>query len=275
MKTTQKGKQSANYANSRGNLIRENSQNLRTNIPWLQEVPEGWEVRKIKYLFSERIEKGFPDELLLVASQNMGVVPKDVYGSRTVEAMKDLHLLKLVEVGDFVISLRSFQGGIEYAYYRGIISPAYTIMKPNVKIDTDFFRYLAKSRWFIELLQMCVTGIREGQNIDYGRLKNEFIPLPPLPVQSQIANFLDTQVSKIDKLIEAKRRQIKLLKEWKRANIDEELKIKNEELKEVPLKRLLAEPLQYGANESGKEYNENLPRYVRITDITLDGQLKS
>jgi hypothetical protein len=46
-------------------------------------------------------------------------------------------------------------------------------------------------------------------------------------------------------------------------------------IKNVPLKRLLAEPLQYGANESGKEYNENLPRYVRITDITLDGQLKS
>ena len=65
-----------------------------------------------KHLFSERSEKGYPNEPLLVASQNMGVVPKNVYGNRTVEAQKDLHLLKLVRVGDFVISLRSFQGGL-------------------------------------------------------------------------------------------------------------------------------------------------------------------
>jgi len=126
-------------------------------MEWYGKLPEGWETRKIKFLFSERIQKGFPDEPLLVASQNMGVVPKDVYGSRTVEAMKDLHLLKLVETGDFVISLRSFQGGIEYAYYKGIISPAYTVMKPNDNIHSGYFRYLSKSKIFIELLQLCVT----------------------------------------------------------------------------------------------------------------------
>jgi type I restriction enzyme S subunit len=112
-----------------------------------------------------------------------------------------------------VISLRSFQGGIEYAYYRGIISPAYTVMKQNTFIDAGYFRYLAKSKLFIELLQTCVTGIREGQNIDYNRLKNEFIPLPPLPVQSRIVSYLDAKVSAINKLIEAKKRQVELLKE--------------------------------------------------------------
>ncbi|MEI0738561.1 hypothetical protein VQ056_21145 [Paenibacillus sp. JTLBN-2024] len=80
---------------------------------WITKIPESWSYRKIKFLFNERSEKGYPDEALLVASQNMGVVPKDVYGNRTVEAQKNLHLLKLVKVGDFVISLRSFQGGIE------------------------------------------------------------------------------------------------------------------------------------------------------------------
>lgn len=134
---------------------------------WLQTIPQHWNVIKIKHLFTERIEKGYPNEPLLVAAQTMGVVPKGVYGSRTVEAQKDLHLLKLVEIGDFVISLRSFQGGIEYAYYRGIISPAYTVMKPNENSEAGYFRYLAKSRLFLELLQMSVTGIREGQNIDY------------------------------------------------------------------------------------------------------------
>lgn len=180
---------------------------------WLTEIPDSWEDIKIKYLFFERSEKGYPDEPLLVASQNMGVVPKGVYGNRTVEATKDLHLLKLVRVGDFVISLRSFQGGIEYAYYQGIISPAYTIMVPNQKIVPGYFRYLAKSRLFIELLQLCVTGIREGQNIDYGKLKNHLIPVPPCEEQHQIVRYLDWQTSKINQLIDAKKKQIQVLRE--------------------------------------------------------------
>lgn len=181
---------------------------------WLTQIPASWEDIKIKFLFSERSEKGYPDEPLLVASQNMGVVPKGVYGNRTVEATKDLHLLKLVKVGDFVISLRSFQGGIEYAYYQGIISPAYIIMVPKPKIESGYFRYLAKSRLFIELLQLCVTGIREGQNIDYGKLKNHLIPVPPREEQNQIISYLDWQTSKINQLIDAKKRQIQVLREY-------------------------------------------------------------
>ena len=168
---------------------------------WISEIPSHWTAIKIKYLFSERVEKGYPNEPLLVAAQNMGVVPKSVYGNRTVEATKDLHLLKLVQIGDFVISLRSFQGGIEYAYYKGIISPAYTIMVPGNRIDPHYFRYLAKSRLFIELLQMCVTGIREGQNIDYETLKNHCIPVPPLDEQVQIAKFLDWKINQVKDLI--------------------------------------------------------------------------
>lgn len=180
---------------------------------WLQEIPEDWDAIKIKYLFGERSEKGYPEEPLLVSSQNMGVVPKDVFGNRTVEASKDLHLLKLVQIGDFVISLRSFQGGLEYAYYRGIISPAYTILIPGEKIDGGYFRYLAKSVRFIELLQMCVTGIREGQNIDYMKLKNHLIPVPSTVEQRKIAQYLDWQVSKISKLMAAKKKKLALLRE--------------------------------------------------------------
>ena len=186
---------------------------------WLTQIPDSWEDIKIKFLFSERSEKGYPDEPLLVASQNMGVVPKGVYGNRTVQATKDLHLLKLVRVGDCVISLRSFQGGIEYAYYQGIISPAYTIMVPKQKIVPGYFRYLAKSRLFIELLQLCVTGIREGQNIDYGKLKNHLIPVPPSEEQDQIVRYLDWQTSKVNRLINAKKRIISLLEEQQQATI--------------------------------------------------------
>lgn len=178
---------------------------------WVNEIPAHWETHKMKYLFHERSEKGYPDEPLLVASQNMGVVPKKVYGNRTVEAQKDLHLLKLVRVGDFVISLRSFQGGLEYAYYQGIISPAYTVLTPHEPITAGYFRYLAKSKLFIGLLTLCVTGIREGQNIDYEKLRNHSLPVPPRTEQDQIVRYLDWQVSKINRLIAAKRKEIELL----------------------------------------------------------------
>ena len=180
---------------------------------WLEEIPGEWQTIKIKYAFEERSEKGYPDEPLLVASQNMGVVPKSLYGNRTVEAQKDLHLLKLVRIGDFVISLRSFQGGIEYAYYQGIISPAYTIMVSKGILTSGYFRYLAKSHSFIELLKSCVTGIREGQNIDYSKLKNYRVPVPPRPEQDQIVRFLDWKISSINKLIGVNQKQIECLNE--------------------------------------------------------------
>ncbi|MBR3921475.1 MAG: restriction endonuclease subunit S [Kiritimatiellae bacterium] len=184
---------------------------------WMTRVPEHWSRRKIKYLFSERNEKGFPNESLLAATQNHGVIPKTDYENRTVEALKDLHLLKLVRVGDFVISLRSFQGGIEYAYHQGIISPAYTIMIPSENIDSGFFRHLAKSAPFLDLLRLCVTGIREGQNIDYERLKNHYIPLPPPSEQDRIVRYLDEKTAAIDELVRAKEREIELLRERKQA----------------------------------------------------------
>ena len=180
---------------------------------WISKIPAHWQAHKMKHLFSERSEKGYPNEPLLVASQNMGVVPKNVYGNKTVEAQKDLHLLKLVRVGDFVISLRSFQGGLEYAYYQGIISPAYTILIPHEPMSGSYFRYLAKSEPFIGLLTLCVTGIREGQNIDYAKLKNHLLPVPPHEEQDQIVRFLDWKVSSINKLIAVKQKQIANLNE--------------------------------------------------------------
>lgn len=188
---------------------------------WLSKIPAHWQVHKMKRLFAERSEKGYPNEPLLVASQNMGVVLKNVYGNRTVEAQKDLHLLKLVHIGDFVISLRSFQGGIEYAYYQGIISPAYTILVPYEPMSTPYFRYLAKSKPFIGLLTLCVTGIREGQNIDYTKLKNHPLPLPPHEEQDQIVRFLDWKVSSINRLINQHKSRIQVLTNLKSKLIDD------------------------------------------------------
>ncbi len=191
-----------------------------TQIPWIKKIPEVWEEVKIKFLFSERVEKGFPDEPLLAATQAKGVVPKELYENRTVMVQKDFHLLKLVREGDFVVSLRSFQGGLEYAYYQGIISPAYTIMKPSSKVFGGYFKYLFKSKNFIDDLTTYVTGIREGQNIDYSDFRDSFSPLPSLLEQRQIATYLDHKCSLIDIFIKKKTQLIELLQEERQAIIN-------------------------------------------------------
>lgn len=185
-----------------------------SGVKWLGEIPSHWELRKMKYTFDERSQKGFPNEPLLAATQNHGVILKSQYENRTVEAVKSLDTLKLVEIGDFVISLRSFQGGLEYAHNRGIISPAYTILTPT-HIKTSYFKHLSKSDIFISLLKSSVTGIREGQNIDYNKLKECLLPIPPEEEQKAMGCYLDAATSKIDKAIAMQQKMIDLLNERK------------------------------------------------------------
>ncbi len=156
---------------------------------------------------------------MLAATQTKGVVRKGDYGTRTVTAQKDLHLLKLVEVGDYVISLRSFQGGIEVAHCRGIISPAYSVLEPQESATSGYYSHFFKSKPFINSLSLFVTGIREGQNIDYERLSRAEMPMPPEDEQAAIVRFLNHANRKIDGFIRAKRKLIGLLTEQKQAII--------------------------------------------------------
>lgn len=195
------------------------SEARETGLPWIPLLPKRWRLKRLKYLVSERSEKGYADEPLLTASQSHGVIEKKDYGSRTVEAQKDLHLLKLVEPGDYVISLRSFQGGIEFAHKRGIISPAYTILEPGPEVRRGFYEHYFKSAPFVGSMTLFVTGIREGQNIDYVRLSRAYMPVPPEEEQEQIGRFVRHLDSKVNRLIKAKRRLIELLNEQKQAII--------------------------------------------------------
>lgn len=190
-----------------------------SGIQWIGEIPSHWEARKMKYIFIERSEKNHPNEPVLCATQSQGVIPQSIYTNRVVVVNKGFDGLKFVKEGDFVISLRSFEGGIEYAYYQGIISAAYTILVPNRKAESNYWRYLFKSHPFIQLLKTCVTGIREGQNINYPLLSRKFLPVPPLSEQERIVKFLEGKVLKIDEYIADKEREIQLLKELKEAEI--------------------------------------------------------
>lgn len=192
-----------------------------SGIPWIGEIPEHWTTRKIKFLFKERSEKGYPNEPVLCATQKYGVIPQSMYENRVVVVNKGLEGLKLVKEGDFVISLRSFQGGIEYAHYQGIISAAYTVLSPSSEVNSDYIKYLFKSHPFIELLKTCVTGIREGQNINYDLLRKSSIMLPPLSEQQAIVAYIDEKLQKIDQYKSDLQREIDYLKEFKQRLISD------------------------------------------------------
>ena len=186
-----------------------------SGVQWLGEIPRHWEMRKMKYIFDERSEKNHPEEPMLSATQSEGVILQSKYQGRVVVVNTGFEGLKLVKVGDFVIHLRSFQGGIEYAYDQGIISSAYTILKPKYPEFSAYYKRLFKSSSFIDLLKICVTGIREGQNINYSKLKQFFIPLPPLSEQHSIVSYLDAKCGKIDEWVTKKQKEVEHLQELK------------------------------------------------------------
>lgn len=221
-----------------------------SGVAWLGEIPSHWNLRKMKFTFRERSQKGYPNEPLLAANQNHGVIKKSDYENRTVEAIKNLNTLKLVEKHDFVISLRSFQGGIEYAHCRGIISPAYTVLKAN-HLSEDYFRYLGKSPIFIGLLKSTVTGIREGQNIDYNKLRVEYLPIPPINEQKAISSYLDAITAKIDEAISQQQKMINLLNERKQIIINKAVTKGLDP--DVPMK------------DSGVEWIGEIPKHWHIT----------
>jgi type I restriction enzyme S subunit len=190
-----------------------------SGFAWFDSIPMQWTARRTKNLFKERIQKGFPNEPHLAATQSMGVVRKDRFAERTVIVTKDFHLLKLVEKGDFVVSLRSFQGGIEICHDRGIISPAYTILTPISEGNRAYFRHFFKAKPFVRGLTLYVTGIRQGQNVDYTRLSRDYLPVPPPDEQELIVRFLDWASVRLGKAIAAKRKVIGLLEEQKQAII--------------------------------------------------------
>ena len=183
-----------------------------SGIEWLGKIPAHWEVRKIKNCLQERSEKGYPNEPILCATQSRGVIPQDMYDNRVVVVNKDFDKLKLVKCGDFVISLRSYQG---------IISAAYTILTPKDKRNSEYFKHLFKSHDFIQLLQTCVTGIREGQNINYAMLAKHFIPIPPIEEQQKIVLYIKNRLYVIDEYIAKLKTEINYLQEYKQRLISD------------------------------------------------------
>lgn len=191
-----------------------------SGIEWIGQIPKGWELRRAKTLFTQRNSKGNEIEVLLSPTQKYGVVPQSqLEGVVQVKEDTDLQMFKTVHKGDFVISLRSFQGGFEYSLYEGVCSPAYQVFYPTSPICDTYYRYLFKSQSFISKMNNLTVGIREGKNIQYVDFANSQIPVPPLAEQERIAAFLDAECAEIDAVLEKTRASIEEYKKLKQAVI--------------------------------------------------------
>lgn len=165
-------------------------QQLLTGKKRLEGFSGEWKRVKAGEIFKSISVKGNGSEVLLSATQEHGVIPRDQLEGRVTMPTGDTNSFKLVEVGDFVISLRSFQGGLEYSEHRGIVSPAYTVLKPIVEIDKSFYRYYFKSAEFIGHLAIAVIGIRDGKQISYDDFCFVKIPYPNIEEQKAISSIL-------------------------------------------------------------------------------------
>ena len=196
-----------------------------SGIEWNREIPVHWNVIQSKNLFSQRKDRAKEEERQLTASQKYGVIYQDEYmkleNQKVVTVDKGADILKQVEPNDFVISMRSFQGGLEYSSLSGSISSAYVMLIPNKKVYPPYFRWLFKSIKYINALQSTSNLVRDGQAMRYSNFKQ--IPLFEIPIEEQqeIAEFLDNRCKSIDSVISKKEQLIEKLESYMKSLIYE------------------------------------------------------
>lgn len=259
---------------------------IDSNIEWLGKIPTNWIVQPLKRVINERNElnKSEKETFLLSLTIQDGIIPYSEKNGGGNKAKEDISKYKIVKKNDLVInSMNVVVGASGISKYDGLVSPVYYVFSETSKSCGRFYNYLFLNQTFENHLFGLGNGILVKINEDNGKmntirkkipidkLRNEFVPVPPLEEQIKISNYLDNKVSLINKTIENNKKEIELLDEYKK-NIFSDV-IKEYNFKNYKLKYLTNKKLQYGANSSGVVYRDDLPRYVRITDI-LNNTLK-
>ena len=172
-----------------------------------------WENIELSKVFTEIKEKNRTDLPVLSVKQGYGTVLRDESGINMVYSKDNLKNYKAMKKDDFIIHLRSFEGGLECSNYDGISSPAYKILRCNDFVLPNVFKHYFRSQRFISnKLSKAVIGIRDGKNIDMNVFWKISIPIPCLEEQQKIADFL----SDIDNQIENYQQSLDNLESQKR-----------------------------------------------------------
>ena len=261
---------------------------------WLGEIPNDWELKRVKNVFRLVIDpapKNNDCELLSVYT-DIGVKPRRELEERGNKA-STTDGYWFVKKGDIVVNkLLAWMGAIGVSNYDGVTSPAYDILRAKVKIESNFFHYLFRNDACISELRRHSRGIMDMRlRLYFDKFGDIIIPFPNYEEQKRIVDFLERKTALIVQAIDIKQKQIELLKERRQIlihnavtrGLNPNVKMKDsgvEWIGEIPegwqvkrLKYILIGKLKYGANESGIEYDISLPRYIRITDFGQDGKL--
>lgn len=172
-----------------------------------------WKLLFGRDLFSQINNKKHDSNLpVLAITQEYGAVPRDIINYHVSVAQKSLEAYKIVDVGDFIISLRSFQGGVEFSNYRGICSPAYVVLRLRDVYSKDYFRHYLKTDRFIVRMTKNIEGLRDGKMVSYKQFSELELHVPRNREQQKIADCL----SSLDELVSAQSRKVEILKAHKK-----------------------------------------------------------
>ena len=172
-----------------------------------------WQYMNGNLIFETVTDKEHDSDLpILAITQEHGAIPRNLIEYNISVTDKSIESYKVVQEGDFIISLRSFQGGIEYSNYKGICSPAYIILRPFVDIDRKFFKYFFKTENYINTLNKTLEGIRDGKMISYKNFSEVKLPFPSKKEQTKIADF----ISSVDEKIKLSKVNIDKMETWKK-----------------------------------------------------------
>ena len=226
---------------------------------------------KAEELFQNVTDKNHPDETVLTIIQGKGTLPREQAGRNIHYDDASLSNYKKVEQGDFIIHLRSFEGGLEMANEAGIVSPAYTILRCKRPHSSLFYdAYFHTDEFINHNLSKSVEGIRDGRQISYEAFKWLGIPYCEPTEQEKISNLF----SILNERIAKQRDLVESLKKYKRGLVSQILKQKlaitydDEVWEEVSLSDV-AEGFEYGLNAAATAYDGE-HKYIRITDIDDD-----
>lgn len=186
---------------------------------WMGNIPAHWRMIPSKRVFVEGKECRREGDVSATASQKYGIISQEEYmrreNRRIVVANQGLDDWKHVEPGNFVISMRSFQGGIELCEITGCVTWHYIVLLPQEMVCTQYFKWLLKSKSYIKALQGTSEFIRDGQDLRYSNFVKVDLPLIPLDEQKAIAEYITAEVAKIDNALPTFQKEIELLREYR------------------------------------------------------------
>lgn len=191
-----------------------------SGVDWIGSFPCDWSIVRNGALFREVKDPGNDDLPILSVSIHSGVSSEELTEEENIRSaikIADRTSYKEVKPGYIAYNMmRAWQGGIGFVSTHGMVSPAYVVAKPIVKINAAFFEYLYRTDLFIGQMDRFSKGITDfRKRLYWEEFKTLLTVVPPLTIQDRIVKFLDEKTAEIDAAIEKKRRLIDLLNEQK------------------------------------------------------------